>query len=215
MPCGLLSRWPPTGIAAKSEARRPTPACSIPRLWPVVLECTTPMTAPAGGGAAVAAPPADARLKALYSVMQSIENKLGGGEGVEGLYGSIKKSGMDKVLECLRSRCCLDSRSVLVDIGAGLGRPLMHALLEPGIAGARGIEIDRIKCDKAVAFLRQATLELQRRGVAGADALVLLLSGRLLGRGLELPPAPPVCGQLRGCSSRRPRRLCRLQHALD
>lgn len=118
----------------------------------------------------MAAPPADARLKALYSVMQSIEvrrapwdyrgtrhksklccmkfvqlpcrrgparrlscphpcppqppaqNKLGGGEGVEGLYGSIKKSGMDKVLECLRSRCCLDSRSVLVDIGAGLGR---------------------------------------------------------------------------------------------
>lgn len=34
-------------------------------------------------------------------------------------------------------------------------RPLMHALLEPGIAGARGIEIDRIKCDKAAAFLKQ------------------------------------------------------------
>ena len=31
----------------------------------------------------------------------------------------------------------------------------MHALLEPGIAGARGIEIDRIKCDKAAAFLKQ------------------------------------------------------------
>ena len=43
----------------------------------------------------------------------------------------------------------------------------MHALLEPGIAGARGVEIDRIKCDKAEAFLRQAVLELQRRGVAG------------------------------------------------
>ena len=46
------------------------------------------------------------------------------------------------------------------------GRPLMHALLEPGIAGANGVEIDRIKCDKAEAFLRQAVLELQRRGVA-------------------------------------------------
>lgn len=34
-------------------------------------------------------------------------------------------------------------------------RPLMHALLEPGIAGARGIEIDRIKVDKAEAFLKQ------------------------------------------------------------
>ena len=157
-----------------------------------------------------------------------LQNKLGGGEGVEGLYGSIKRGGMDKVLECLRDKCCLDSRSVLVDIGAGLGRccggggfwrlllhthlphfrhqhcplaalhlqalglsrpcllltplpslpshfpalpcpkcrPLMHALLEPGIAGATGVEIDRIKCDKADAFLRQAVLELQRRGVA-------------------------------------------------
>jgi hypothetical protein len=47
----------------------------------------------------------------------------------------------------------------------------MHALLEPGIAGARGIEIDRIKCDKAAAFLRQAVAELRRRGAAG-DALV-------------------------------------------
>jgi len=33
----------------------------------------------------------------------------------------------------------------------------MHALLEPGIAGARGIEIDRIKCDKAAAFLKQVS----------------------------------------------------------
>lgn len=71
----------------------------------------------------------------------------------------------------------------------------MHALLEPGIAGARGIEIDRIKCDKAVAFLRQATLELQRRGVAGADALVLpqiecspieKVLGSCMGQGLRL-----------------------------
>jgi hypothetical protein len=52
-------------------------------------------------------------------------------------------------------------------------RPLLHALLEPGIASARGIEIDRIKCDKATAFLRQAALELARRGVAGAADLPL------------------------------------------
>ena len=48
----------------------------------------------------------------------------------------------------------------------------MHALLEPGIGGALGIEIDRIKCDKAAAFLRQALAELRRRGLAGADRLV-------------------------------------------
>ena len=47
----------------------------------------------------------------------------------------------------------------------------MHALLEPGIAGGLGVEIDRVKCDKAHAFLAQAVRELRRRGVAGSDAL--------------------------------------------
>ena len=50
------------------------------------------------------------------------QNRLGGGEGVEGLYGSIKKSGMDRVLACLAQRCGLGPDSVLVDVGAGLGR---------------------------------------------------------------------------------------------
>ena len=51
----------------------------------------------------------------------------------------------------------------------------MHALLEPGIAGARGIEIDRIKCDKAAAFLKQV-------GAARvAGALVVHAAGSLSG----------------------------------
>lgn len=44
-------------------------------------------------------------------------------------------------------------------------RPLLHALVEPGIASAFGVEIDRIKCDKAAAFLRQTVAELARRSV--------------------------------------------------
>jgi hypothetical protein len=150
---------------------------------------------------------------------------------VEGLYGSVNKGGMQKIINVLRDKCGLDGTSRLVDIGAGLGRcagegcaanwappratggnllpplfhhtlhakagrldrqlvgplerschcrlferwhmfpcrPLMHALVEPGIASAFGVEIDRIKCDKAVAFLRQAVLELQRRGVSSGQ----------------------------------------------
>ena len=47
---------------------------------------------------------------------------MGGGEGVEGLYGSINRSGMQKVVDCLREHCGLDASSRMVDIGAGLGR---------------------------------------------------------------------------------------------
>lgn len=51
-----------------------------------------------------------------------LQNKLGGGEGIEGLYGSITQTGMQKVLDTLRHSCGLDSKSVFIDIGAGIGR---------------------------------------------------------------------------------------------
>lgn len=41
---------------------------------------------------------------------------------MEGLYGSINRSGMQKIVDCMRASCGLDGSSHLVDIGAGLGR---------------------------------------------------------------------------------------------
>ena len=61
-------------------------------------------------------------VRALYSIMQSVESRLGGGEGIEGLYGSVGKAGMDKILNCMRDKCSLGGSSQLVDVGAGLGR---------------------------------------------------------------------------------------------
>lgn len=51
-----------------------------------------------------------------------MQNKLGGGEGIEGLYGSLTRAGMQKVLHSLSKTCGLDQRSRLLDVGAGLGR---------------------------------------------------------------------------------------------
>ncbi|KAL6767170.1 hypothetical protein ACKKBG_A38890 [Auxenochlorella protothecoides x Auxenochlorella symbiontica] len=110
-----------------------------------------------------------ATLRALYSAMQSIENRLGGGEGVEGLYGSITCTGTQKVLAAMSKHCGLDKDSVLVDIGAGLGRPLLHALIEPGVKATHGVELDQIKVDKAHAFLKQTAQRLQARGLVRAD----------------------------------------------
>ena len=50
------------------------------------------------------------------------QNKLGGGEGVEGIYGSITKKGMQKIWSKLQHACGFDHNSILVDVGAGLGR---------------------------------------------------------------------------------------------
>ena len=40
----------------------------------------------------------------------------------------------------------------------------MHALVALGVAGAYGVELDRIKCDKAAAFIRQTDAALTTRG---------------------------------------------------
>lgn len=46
-----------------------------------------------------------------------------------------------------------------------LCRPLLHALIHPGVASGYGIEIDQIKCSKAHAFLRQSAAALLHRGL--------------------------------------------------
>ena len=94
-------------------------------------------------------------LGRLYSAMQSAESKLGGGEGVEGLYGSITRTGTQEVLDCLALHACLCEDSVLVDIGAGLARPLLHAAVSHGVQHSFGIELDQVKCDKAFAFVER------------------------------------------------------------
>lgn len=115
--------------------------------------------------AAVSAKAAPAeRLNALYRIMQSVEGRLGGGEGVEGLYGSITCTGMQRIVAALQAHCRLGSGSCLVDVGAGLGRPLLHAMLAVNMTAAYGVEIDTIKCQKAAAFLAQTRAELARRG---------------------------------------------------
>ena len=45
-----------------------------------------------------------------------------GGEGVEGIYGTITKTGTSSIMKCLADKCGMGSDSILVDIGAGLAR---------------------------------------------------------------------------------------------
>jgi hypothetical protein len=50
------------------------------------------------------------------------QGKLGGGEGVVGIYGSITQAGMSKIFACMMKDTGFGPNSVLLDVGAGLGR---------------------------------------------------------------------------------------------
>ncbi|KDD73832.1 hypothetical protein H632_c1801p1, partial [Helicosporidium sp. ATCC 50920] len=76
---------------------------------------------------------------------------------------------MTRVLSSFSLHCGMDASSTLVDVGAGLGRPLLHAVLSHGLCGARGVEIDAIKVAKAKAFLSLTARQLVAKGVIAKD----------------------------------------------
>lgn len=85
---------------------------------------------------------------------------MGGGEGLEGVYGSITAKGMRLVLDSFKDHAGLDAKSVFLDIGSGLGRPVLHAIIHSNVIQSYGIECDPVKLQKATHFMRSVIHEL-------------------------------------------------------
>lgn len=62
------------------------------------------------------------------------QNKVGGGEGCEGCYGTLTRAGAQRIFAELAAAAGLGPASVLIDVGAGIGR---CARLRSGPAAAR------------------------------------------------------------------------------
>ena len=89
-----------------------------------------------------------------------MKNKVGGGEGLEGVYGSITGRGMRLVLDAFKEHAGLDAKSVFLDIGSGLGRPVLHAIVHSNVQVSYGIECDPVKNQKATYFVQSVVREL-------------------------------------------------------
>ena len=73
-------------------------------------------------------------------------------------------------MRALAAHTGLGPSSALVDIGAGIGRPLLHATQAPGVAAAWGVEIDPVKCSKGRALVDLVTRDLAAAGLLAAPA---------------------------------------------
>lgn len=51
-----------------------------------------------------------------------LQNKVGGGEGLVGIYGSMTRAGTSAIMGAMAEHAGMGPDSVLVDIGAGLCR---------------------------------------------------------------------------------------------
>lgn len=90
-------------------------------------------------------------------VRQQIVHNLGG-EGSNATYGELRTSTMSKIFHSLNKHCHLTSKSHFVDIGCGLGKPIVMAM-ELGIDSITGIEVSNSrlkKCESLVDYARGA-----------------------------------------------------------
>lgn len=110
-------------------------------------------------------------------IVNGSKGNVGGGEGMEGIYGSLTLNGMQSVVTSLQRFCGLKAESGFVDVGAGLGRPMMHLLVHPGLKKLWGIEVDGIKIQKACAFTRQLQQKLRNEGtISHAESIDLKIT---------------------------------------
>jgi hypothetical protein len=86
--------------------------------------------------------------------MRSVEAALGGCTqsditGIMGLAGSLTPTSMADIFNAMR----LTSDSILLDAGAGIGRPLVQAAVTYRLPVALGYEFDPIKVQKSIPFI--------------------------------------------------------------
>lgn len=60
-----------------------------------------------------------------------LQNKVGGGEGLVGIYGSMTQQGTCNIMQAMAEHTGLGKDSVFVDIGSGLCRWVQHAWIAP------------------------------------------------------------------------------------
>ena len=106
----------------------------------------------------------------LYKAASRWMRRLGGGEGLTGIYGTLTRGDVEKVMQALTADTGMNRGSRFLDVGAGLGQPLLHAALKPGVARARGFEIDDPKVKKAAALIAGVRRDL---GLGGAAPQVI------------------------------------------
>jgi hypothetical protein len=99
-------------------------------------------------------------VKAAYSEMRKIERQIGGDGGGAGMYGSLSEGGMQPIITYFKLHG-MGRESVFVDVGTGLGRPLVHAMVDAHVHTAYGYELAEEKCRNAREMMRR----LHQRGI--------------------------------------------------
>ena len=78
----------------------------------------------------------------LYNIISTHTLQLANGSGGS-VYGEMTQHSMQTILELLVNEAGLGASSKFIDVGAGLGKPSLHAALYPGVTVSFGVEVSK------------------------------------------------------------------------
>mmetsp|Transcript_16823 Transcript_16823/g.32816 ORF Transcript_16823/g.32816 Transcript_16823/m.32816 type:complete len:633 (+) Transcript_16823:352-2250(+) len=105
-------------------------------------------------------------LKMLYSLIRRKTGALGGGGSGGAIYGEVTQESFQRVVDVLVSKCGLNTESVFLDIGAGLGKPNFHVAISPGVKQSFGVELIGGRWWQSIYLLDQCLGECTLRSYA-------------------------------------------------
>lgn len=86
------------------------------------------------------------KLLTRFQTAEGLEKELGA-PGTTGVYGTLRPCDMTAVMKTWPG---FSAGSIMADLGCGIARPQVHALLHFGVAHSVGVEMDSVRCSQAV-----------------------------------------------------------------
>ena len=94
------------------------------------------------------------KVKTVYNVVNNSNGRLGGGASGGPIYGQLNESSMDKVIDVMMNVCNLNSLSMVLDVGAGLGLPTFHIAQRVHLCLSMGVESEAIRYRMSIHSLK-------------------------------------------------------------
>lgn len=87
----------------------------------------------------------DAKVQKVYHIVRKETGSIGGNADSGAIYGELTAGSMQKVINVLTDQCNLNHKSRFIDVGAGLGKPNLHAAQDPGCRISIGVELMELR----------------------------------------------------------------------
>lgn len=74
-----------------------------------------------------------------YRQINAASGQVGGNGSFGPIYGEMTQRSMHRIVDVLRARCGMGPESTFIDIGAGLGKPSIHAAIAGDVKASLGV----------------------------------------------------------------------------